>query len=285
MEVVNFNRTSRWKKRPSHKSSLLPIFLFALLLFIVLFISCKHISNFLLPVSRDSPLPKSHQYRLQQTLGEKFLWYTPHSGFSNQLSEFKNAILMAAILNRTLIVPPILDHHAVVLGSCPKFRVSSPNELRISVWNHIMELIQSHRYVSMADIIDLSSLISTSGCSNNRFQSFCNWTGSYLGDLASDSDAYKLYVLREEDELVIRTAKKLVAAEHGMKFGFVPKRLLGMEKHCHPQSLPDILLYIEETVCSCGSLGFVGTAGSTIADSIELMRKYGTCLGQSLTKL
>ncbi|KAL0462259.1 UNVERIFIED_CONTAM: O-fucosyltransferase 30 [Sesamum latifolium] len=80
-------------------------------------------------------------------VGEKFLWYAPHSGFSNQLSEFKNAILMAAILNRTLIVPPIMDHHAVALGSCPKFRVLDPNELRFKVWNHSIELLRDHRQV------------------------------------------------------------------------------------------------------------------------------------------
>ncbi|XWS62017.1 hypothetical protein CRYUN_Cryun07bG0174800 [Craigia yunnanensis] len=55
---------------------------------------------------------------------------------------------MAGILNRTLIVPPILDHHAVALGSCPKFRVQSPKEIRIFVWDHVIELIGSGRYDS-----------------------------------------------------------------------------------------------------------------------------------------
>ncbi|GAA0155229.1 protein modifying enzyme [Lithospermum erythrorhizon] len=69
----------------------------------------------------------------------------PHSGFSNQLSEFKNVVLMSAILNRTLIVPPILDHHAVALGSCPKFKVLSPNDLRFAVWNHTIQLLRDQR--------------------------------------------------------------------------------------------------------------------------------------------
>lgn len=89
-----------------------------------------------------------------------------------------------------------------------------------------------------------------------------NWTGSYLEELAN-SDSLKLHVLRENDEIVITTAKKLGDA--------------GMKKHCRPPLLPDILLYIEETVCGCAKLGFVGTIGSTIAESIELMRKYGVC--------
>ncbi|KAF3961981.1 hypothetical protein CMV_013459 [Castanea mollissima] len=78
-------------------------------------------------------------------LAQKFLWYAPHSGFSNQVSKFKNAILMAAILNRTLIGPPVLDHHAVALGSCPKFRVSDPNKIRVDVWNHVVELLRTGR--------------------------------------------------------------------------------------------------------------------------------------------
>lgn len=104
-----------------------------------------------------------------------------------------------------------------------------------------------------------------------------NWTGSYLEDLAGDSNRFKLYLLKERDELVIQTAKRLVEASHG--FGFVPKTLggSGKNKKCVPPLLPDVLLYIEEAVCSCASLGFVGTPGSTIAESIELMRKYDVC--------
>ncbi|XP_059657601.1 O-fucosyltransferase 30 [Cornus florida] len=501
MEAFNFNRTNKWKKRPSHRFSLLPISLLTLLFALLLFISYRHFSNSLLPISKNSEPAQLPQCRSQKTLGEKFLWYAPHSGFSNQLSEFKNAILMAAILNRTLIVPPILDHHAVALGSCPKFRVSSPKELRFSVWNHIIELLQNHRYISMADIIDLSSLVSDyavrvidfrvfvstwcgvnmdfacfndskiqyslfdtlkqcgsllSGYNGNvnnclyaldedcrttvwtyqkggedglpdlfqpdeqlkrkkkisyfrrrqdvyktlgpgsrselatvlafgslftapykgtelyidihetprdrRVQSLIekieflpfvpeiisagkefalqtikapflcaqlrlldgqfknhweatflglkqkieslkqkhsqpipiflmtdlpkgNWTKSYLGDLERDSDGFKLYFLRDEEELVIRTAKNLAAAGHGMKFGLGPRSVDKMEKHCRSQMFPGILLYIEEAVCSCASLGFVGTAGSTIAESIELMRKYDICSSQSHTKL
>lgn len=478
MEKLN---RMRWKKKNSHRSSVLSISILTLLFFLFLFVSYKHFPKPLYPV-------RSPTVRFAQcgglTLGEKFLWYAPHSGFSNQLSEFKNAILMAAILNRTLIVPPVLDHHAVALGSCPKFRVLAPNEIRLSVWDHEIELIRSRRYISMADIIDLSSMVSASviktidfrvfvslwcglninfACFNEsdthssvldnlkecgsllsghegnidnclytsqedcrttvwtyqqnnedildsfqpdqqlqkkkkisyvrkrrdvyktlgpgseadsatvlsfgslftapyktselyidihesptdaRIQSFIkkieflpfvpaimsagkeygskiikapflcaqlrlldgqfknhwkatfaalkqkveslkekgtlpihifvmtdlpkgNWTGNYLGNLARDVDSFKLYFLREEDELVIRTAKTVVAAE--------------TENSCPSRVLPDILLYIEEAVCSCASFGFVGTAGSTIADSIESMRKFGACSSQSET--
>ncbi|KAL3649726.1 hypothetical protein CASFOL_006129 [Castilleja foliolosa] len=489
--MYHSSSSSKWRKNPAFHRNYRPAFLLAAFFLIItaIFISSKTlISPSLLPLSRNSkhilPSPCAN------TLGEKFLWYAPHSGFSNQLSEFKNAVLMAAILNRTLIVPPVLDHHAVALGSCPKFRVSDPNDLRFKVWNHSIQLIRDRRYISMADIIDLSSLKSVSdvrfidfrvfmsmwcgvninlACSadssthssllenlkqcgsllsgydgnvatclyasqedcrttvwtyqkddgildsfqaddeikkkrkisylrkrkdvfkalgpgtvagsatvlafgslftasykgseshidihqasrdermqsliqNTEFLPFVpeilsagkkfalqsikapficaqlrlldgqfknhwkdtflamkqkvdllkqkgplpvhvfvmtdlprlNWTGSYLGDLAKDYDNFKLYVLREEDELFTQTAKKLVNAGHGMKLRSVFGNFDGSQQ-CIASSLPDIRLYIEETICSCASLGFVGTVGSTIAGSIGLMRKNSIC--------
>ncbi|PQM41372.1 uncharacterized protein Pyn_09276 [Prunus yedoensis var. nudiflora] len=452
MNLLTRNRpTARpWptRKQPSYRSPLIYLtLLFSLLFFFSYFFSLTP-SSLLSNKTSISDSPKCPSLG-----GGKFLWYAPHSGFSNQLSEFKNAVLMAAILNRTLVVPPVLDHHAVALGSCPKFRVLSANEIRISVWDHIVELIWSGRYVSMADIVDISSLLSSSlvrvidfrvfislwcnvnvdfACYNEldrhasllerlkqcgsllsglngdvkclyavnedcrttvwTYQSaesatvlafgslftlpykgselyidihdaprdqgiktliekieflpfapeilsagkkfaydtikapfLCaqlrlldgqfknhwkatflkfkqtvdalmqgplpihifvmtdlpknNWTGSYLGELVRDSRQFKLFFLKERDELIIQTAKRIVDAGHGLKFGTVPKKHDGtgqMEKDC-PPGLPDVLLYIEQTVCSCASLGFVGTAGSTIADIIDSMRKFGAC--------
>ncbi|GLJ16078.1 hypothetical protein SUGI_0267730 [Cryptomeria japonica] len=432
---------------------------------------------------------------------EKYMWFAPHSGFSNQVSEFKNALLIAGILNRTLIIPPIMDHHAVALGSCPKFRVKPAHELRSAVWDHINSLMKKSRYVSMADIIDLSGLISSSlvkvidlrifvslwcgldirsSCSgslchslaetiqawgsykkcgellsglirntphcvygveedcrttvwtyqeefDNTMDSFqpddslrmkkkinysrkrrnidkalghgskadhatvllfgtlftapykgselyidihkgpkderigsllektefllfapeilnagkeyarerikepflcaqlrmldgqfknhwqttfsalkdklknvqnqfqgkhkavdiflmtdlpeSNWTGTYLGDLAADSRSYKLHVLNEKDDFVVNTSRKFITREYGFRSGVSQhflKRLSTNGKYS-PRVLPDILLYIEETICSCASVGFVGTVGSTIADNIEQMRKHNVC--------
>ncbi|KAK6251091.1 hypothetical protein QUC31_008677 [Theobroma cacao] len=506
--MFNLNRTiatpKLWNKKKSlqqqqpRRSPFFFLSLSLLSLLVFFFLTYISIPKSLFSTSSktvNATLSPQYPHCTTQIPGEKFLWYAPHSGFSNQLSEFKNAILMAGILNRTLIVPPILDHHAVVLGSCPKFRVQSAKEIRLSVWDHINELIRSERYVSMADIIDISSLLSSSlvraidfrvfvslwcglnmdlVCSNelNAQQSMVgslrqcgsllsgidgnidrclfavdedcrttvwtyqndevdgvldsfqpdeqlknkkkisyvrrrrnvyktlgpgseaesatvlafgslftapykgsdlyidiqkapgdlkikslikkieflpfvpeiissgkqfamqsikapflcaqlrlldgqfknhwkatflglkqkldslrqagsrpihifvmtdlpqgNWTGSYLGDLARDSANFKLYFLRE-DLFVMKTAKKLALAGHGLRFESVPASLdavAKLEKHCSPDIVPDVLLYIEETVCSCASLGFVGTAGSTIAETIEVMRKYGSC--------
>ncbi|XP_021803224.1 uncharacterized protein LOC110747340, partial [Prunus avium] len=120
------------RKQPSYRSPLIYLtLLFSLFFFFSYFFSLTP-SSLLSNKTSISDSPKCPSLG-----GGKFLWYAPHSGFSNQLSEFKNAVLMAAILNRTLVVPPVLDHHAVALGSCPK-------------------------YVSMADIVDISSLVSSS---------------------------------------------------------------------------------------------------------------------------
>ncbi|CAK9158962.1 unnamed protein product [Ilex paraguariensis] len=117
------------------------------------------------------------------------------------------------------------------------------------------------QYVSMGDIIDLSALVSVSAVkmvSSRTLEGYvsgvktkvitfetngpasssyifvmtdlplANWTGSYLAHLARDSDAFKLFVLREEDALVERTMKKVVAARRGMKFGFGLRVLMGL---------------------------------------------------------
>ncbi|KAJ9147682.1 hypothetical protein P3X46_029815 [Hevea brasiliensis] len=498
--ILNFHKrtTKSWTKKKTSVPYRSPLFVllvsvFTVFFFLVLFTSYSKTSNSLLHKTINPQITQCSRFQALSG-GEKFLWYAPHSGFSNQLSEFKNGILMAGILNRTLIVPPILDHHAVALGSCPKFRVSGPQEIRFSVWDHAIELIKTGRYVSMVDIIDTSSLVPSSiqtidfrifaslwcgwnkdftcindlnarsslseslmqcgsiisGVNGNidkclyavdedcrttvwtykngeedgvldpfqpdeqlkkkknisyvrrhrdvsktlgpgsesesatilafgslfsasykgselyidihevqtdqRIQSLIgkskflpfvpeiliagkkyaletikapflcaqlrlldgqfknhrtatflglkqkleslkrtghqpihifvmtdlprgNWTGSYLSDLASDSDHFKLHFLRGEEDLVIQTAKKIAAAGHGLRLGHIPwiNGVSKMKMHCPYQRLPDILLYIEESVCACASLGFVGTAGSTIAESIELMRKSDVC--------
>ncbi|KAK6783087.1 hypothetical protein RDI58_020883 [Solanum bulbocastanum] len=495
METETFIRPNNKSKKKQRSPLLTFLFLFTLIL--LFFYFKNFISPSLLPLSKKSIpiISRPQQCNPTNHLQGKFMWYAPHSGFSNQLAEFKNAILMAEILNRTLIVPPVLDHHAVALGSCPKFRVLESNELRYLVWNHSIQLLRDCRYVSMADIVDISPLASYStvrfidfrafvsswcgvnldvicskdqnipsplyeslrqcgsllsgyygsfsgclyalkedcrttvwtykkddedgaldsfqpddqlrkkkkisfirrrkdvykalgpgsaaesatvlafgslftapykGCESHidiheapndpivqtlikkiEFLPFvpeiinagkkfalqtikgpflcaqlrlldgqfknhhkatflglkqkieslrqtgqkqihvfvmtdlpmANWTGSYLGNLAKDSDAFNLFVIREEDDLVQETAKEVMAAGHGLKLGSVSQNLAGISKHHHPESLTDVLLYIEEVVCSCASLGFVGTAGSTIAESIELMRKHDICSG------
>lgn len=136
----NLSRNRAWKKTGFYSATLLLSISLFLFFFIFVFVSnSNRFLDSLLPISRTSECTP------QSLAGQRFLWYAPHSGFSNQLSEFKNAILMAAILNRTLVVPPVLDHHAVALGSCPKFRVLGPAQIRLSVWDHVIDLLRSRR--------------------------------------------------------------------------------------------------------------------------------------------
>jgi hypothetical protein len=65
--------------------------------------------------------------------GEKYMWYSPHSGFSNQARELMNALKIAFLLNRTLILPPVLEHFEVELGSCLRPQ-HDQDELRRLVW-------------------------------------------------------------------------------------------------------------------------------------------------------
>ncbi|GAB2292182.1 hypothetical protein Dimus_026433 [Dionaea muscipula] len=492
--MQSFANRGKCKKPPWKIPLLAFIVLVISILLLFLLIFYKQTSPSISASSRTSPLPQFPRCRAL-TLGERFLWYAPHSGFSNQVSEFKNAILMAAILNRTLIVPPILDHHAVALGSCPKFRVLNPNELRIRVWDHAIELFRAGRYVSLANILDISSLSSmidtidfrdfvslwcgmdlNLACSmdtdarsspfnslrrcgfllsrlngnvedcvypvdedcrttvwtyqqnqedgsldsfqpdeqlrtkkkisfvrrrrdvyrklgpgsdahsatlvafgslftspyrgsellidihesrgDRRMQSLIekiefvsfvpaitnagrkyssriikspflcaqlrlldgqfknhwkatfsqlrqkveslkqaliprpihifvmtdlpvgNWSGTYLGDLAGDAGSFKLHVMREADDYVTSIAREVASLGLNTRSTTAARGTSYDQKYdCSKGYLPDILLYLEETVCACASLGFVGTPGSTIAESIELMRKNSVCSG------
>lgn len=55
----------------------------------------------------EFPTPFQYHYTKQQPQQEKYLSYLPHSGFHNQRIELENALLLAAYLNRTLLVPPV----------------------------------------------------------------------------------------------------------------------------------------------------------------------------------
>ncbi|KAF9614067.1 hypothetical protein IFM89_014867 [Coptis chinensis] len=83
------------------------------------------------------------------------------------------------------------------------------------------------------------------------------------------------------DELAVQIAKKIANVEYGLRSGSLFRNLdANKNKKCRVDILPDILLYLEEAICNCGKWGFVGTAGLTIAESIERLRKNGVCLNE-----
>ncbi|KAI8973732.1 hypothetical protein BDF20DRAFT_883851 [Mycotypha africana] len=76
----------------------------------ILLIICIAVSTYLLyKQQREGSLSSNSLLRYflkDSSNSESFLAYLPHSGLSNQRIELANALLLAALLNRTLIVPP-----------------------------------------------------------------------------------------------------------------------------------------------------------------------------------
>ncbi|KAK8953764.1 hypothetical protein KSP39_PZI001771 [Platanthera zijinensis] len=155
---------SHWRRKSRRSKPdifiVLPLSLILIVVFLFAISPSTDLLGYFLPPTKTLDRLQSATFPCgsETAAGERFLLYAPHSGFTNQLWELKNAIVFAAILNRTLIFPPVLDHHAIILGSCPKFRVNGSSDLLTAVWDHIMDLIRDQRYISMADIVDLSSL-------------------------------------------------------------------------------------------------------------------------------
>ena len=64
--------------------------------------------------SSQSGLIQIHSPSPPVRLDEKFLSYLPHSGFHNQRIALENALVLARLLNRTLLVPPIRFGHRAI---------------------------------------------------------------------------------------------------------------------------------------------------------------------------
>lgn len=110
-----------------------------------------------------------------------------------------------------------------------------------------------------------------------------NWTGTYISELANDTDSFKLHTLDPDDEILLQTVKNVWTANQGLKSnikytdGIRESDTCGLTK----MMLPDISLFLEQTICSCASLGFVGTRGSTITENIDIMRKNHNCINSN----
>lgn len=102
--------------------------------------------------------------------GEKYMWYSPHEGFSNQARELENALKIAFLLNRTLVLPPVLDHFEVEQGTC-LVPYRDQRELRKLTWTAIATRFDSSspRYVCCSLRPPFRSILSAAvGCSTKR---------------------------------------------------------------------------------------------------------------------
>ncbi|CAI7917068.1 unnamed protein product [Closterium sp. NIES-54] len=83
---------------------------------------------------------------------ERFLVYASHSGFNNQVLGFARALHMAALLNRTLVVPPKLSHQSGAGGNL------DPATFRDSAWAVYSRHLLRADYVSMADVLRVGAI-------------------------------------------------------------------------------------------------------------------------------
>ncbi|CAI5469640.1 unnamed protein product [Closterium sp. Yama58-4] len=84
---------------------------------------------------------------------EKFLWYASHSGFSNQVMTLSRGLHMAALLNRTLLIPPKLAHFNHVMRHSVL-----QSGFRDRAWAEYSLLLRSPEYLSMGDVLDVGAI-------------------------------------------------------------------------------------------------------------------------------
>ncbi|CAI5505841.1 unnamed protein product [Closterium sp. Naga37s-1] len=83
---------------------------------------------------------------------ERFLVYASHSGFNNQVLGFTRALHMAALLNRTLVIPPKLPHMSGAGGNL------DPATFRDSAWAVYSRHLLRADYVLMADVLQVAAI-------------------------------------------------------------------------------------------------------------------------------
>ena len=80
-----------------------------------------------------------------------YISYLPHSGFNNQRQQLENALIVAYIMNRTLIVPPLYLGHANILSWKPFWNLTRQLD--------IVETLNYNRLFSDADPAEMSPLL------------------------------------------------------------------------------------------------------------------------------
>ncbi|KAF6000738.1 hypothetical protein F1559_002598 [Cyanidiococcus yangmingshanensis] len=108
----------------------------------------------------------------------RFLTYAAHSGLANQFMELVSAFDVARVLNRTLVIPPVLPHFAIKAGSCEQAApVASASFLRRQnrrIWE---QLVHDQKYVSFGDLFDLSGIFDATPPNQCRLVSTASPTG------------------------------------------------------------------------------------------------------------
>lgn len=107
-----------------------------------------------------------------------------------------------------------------------------------------------------------------------------NWTGTALGNIRDSKSLYHIHRLNSSEDVIGSASRSILEGEFGFRIS--PGNVLARETHEQPLTylssvIPLVFLCVEEVVCSCASLGFSGTVGSTITESIMDLRAAQIC--------
>ena len=86
-------------------------------------------SSLLRPAPASVEVPSRLAAGCQSVRRDKLLLYAAHSGFGNQELSLRKALLLAYVLNRTLILPPLLQQSDLGFGP-PELRCNNRSWLR-----------------------------------------------------------------------------------------------------------------------------------------------------------
>ncbi|KAI8148090.1 hypothetical protein BJV82DRAFT_594547 [Fennellomyces sp. T-0311] len=250
-------KSRHFKIRPSNSSPrIVPLILVALLL-----VACVSFLSSLSEMAfspEQSPPPLRHSAHEQ----ERFLAYLPHSGLSNQRIELANALALATILQRTLIVPPaflgtvvgwmkkeqIYEHLGWLTNASVPFesicRPSAPGDLASYVHRSRCGEYRRFGVIPWTDLHDLDSL---SSLVNIRYHDMVSLNQLQHDLGVSENDTYvhsdqHLYDWRLYEDL--KVARNLLKTNTNFVDSFAGRRYYKVYTLKHWQRRPERLLQL-----------------------------------------
>jgi hypothetical protein len=223
---------------------------------LILFLTLATLAAYFLFINQAS-----NTYYYGNSNNEKYLAYLPHSGLSNQRIELANALLLAAMLKRTLIVPPaflgtvvgwmpmeqLLDHLSW-LTSPKDFEIlcqhPTPGELHSYIhrskcaeydkfaaipWTQLHDFSQLEPYVKLKfqDIVSFEKLQQDLGVTDND-------TYVHIDDHLYD---WRLYEDKEEARSILQNGSNYIDS-------FTDRKYYKIFTPLHWQQRPEKLLHL-----------------------------------------
>jgi len=172
---------------------------------------------------RNLTTTELHHQFVNNCSHEKFLSYLPHSGFHNQRIAFENALVLARILNRTLLVPPIrLSHtplHYDKYNRLRQFLAAGKNKLHYctEMAGDMSTLPECLEYLDWTNIswdwlVDLSSIKA-----EQRLLQRWNMTDAWIHEQLQISDS-DIVTLRDTDLYQYRFVDSTSVSHANLKY-------------------------------------------------------------------